>query len=80
MTEHICSLVLSVMPPKRTQVEAAVEALDGASVAVADPSGKLVVLLEHSQQQAQVDCIDTIKGLPGVSATTLIYHQELENV
>ncbi|MBY6186116.1 chaperone NapD [Marinobacter hydrocarbonoclasticus] len=77
MSEQICSLVVNANPNCRPVVEADIEALAGASVAVSDPSGKLVVLLEHPDQKAQVDCIDQIKGLPGVAATTLIYHQQL---
>ncbi|MBY5992899.1 chaperone NapD [Ferrimonas balearica] len=77
MSEQICSLVVNANPQRRQAVEAEITAQPGASVALSDPSGKLVVLLEHPGQQAQVDCIDTIKGLPGVTATTLIYHQQL---
>ncbi|MBW3140114.1 chaperone NapD [Ferrimonas balearica] len=77
MSEQICSLVVNAAPDARPGVEANIEALAGASVALSDPSGKMVVLLEHPNQKTQVDCIDHIKGLPGVSATSLIYHQQL---
>ncbi|USD36342.1 MULTISPECIES: chaperone NapD [Ferrimonas] len=79
MTEHICSLVVNAVPEARFQVEAALNQLDGVSVEINDPSGKLVVLLQHRQQQPQVECIDHIKGLDGVGATSLIYHQRLSN-
>lgn len=77
MSEQICSLVVNANPHCRSAVEARIEALTGASVEVSDSGGTLVVLLEHPSQAQQVDCIDRIKGLPGVAATTLIYHQQL---
>lgn len=79
MTEHICSLVVNAQPEKRLAVETNLNELPGVSVEVNDPSGKMVVLLTHTSQNSQVECIDQIKGLQGVGATSLIYHQKISN-
>ncbi|TKB48318.1 glutamate synthase [Ferrimonas sediminicola] len=79
MTEHICSLVVNTQPENRLAVAASLNELPGVSVELNDPSGKMVVLLTHTHQDAQVECIDHIKGLQGVGATSLIYHQKISN-
>lgn len=69
----ICSLVIYAKPEKTAEVEAKVSALDAVEVHASDPTGKLVVTVDHPERYV---CSDTIMGfhsIEGVLNTALVY-------
>ncbi len=72
---HIVSLVVQARTDKLDSAISAIEALPGAEVPTSDPSGKLVVLLEHADESGMLGCISNIESIPGVISATLVYHQ-----
>lgn len=72
---HISSLVVHTRAHQLQEVKLAIDALSGAEVYGENASGKLVVVLETSQQGYITDTIDKINGLENVLNTALVFHQ-----
>ncbi len=69
----ICSLVVYAKPEKTKAVEKKIDDMEGVEIHATDPSGKLVVSIDHPDR---VHCSETIMGLtaiPGVINTALVY-------
>lgn len=71
---HISSLVVTADPARLDTVTAAISALEIAEIAIADPSGKLVVTLETPDEHALVQGLTDIQLMPGVASAALCYH------
>jgi nitrate reductase NapD len=69
----ICSLVVYAKPEATTAVEKSIAAIEGVEIHAADPSGKLVVSIDHPDR---THCSETIMGfsnIAGVINTALVY-------
>ena len=71
---HISSLVVHARPECFAGIDRAIAALPGAEIAIADPSGKMVVTLETKSQAAVADALTTITLLDGVLSAALVFH------
>lgn len=69
----IVSLVLKHLPEKVAEVQAAVEAVPGASVAHDDGAGRMIALIEDGEGYAVSDSIIRIHQVPHVMSVTLAY-------
>ena len=72
---HIASLIVLCHPETVTATVRAIEALADASVPEQDPSGKLIVLLEATDEKRLMEPIGVIEHLPGVISTSFVFHQ-----
>jgi nitrate reductase NapD len=70
---HIASCVAFVRPEALEAARAAILATRIAEVPLADPRGRLVVLIERATQAAVLDTIDAVRALPGVLSVHLAY-------
>lgn len=69
----VCSLVIYSKPKNTKSVEADVAALEGVEIHASDPTGKLVVTIDHPDRAF---CSDTIMGfhsIDGVINSALVY-------
>jgi nitrate reductase NapD len=72
-TMKIVSLVLKFLPEDAEVVRSVVESAPGASVAVDNGDGRMIVLLEDGSDYAVSDSILQIHQIPQVMSTTLSY-------
>lgn len=72
---HITSFVVQSQPEFLSATSQRIEAIDGASVHVTHPDGKLVVVMEADSLATVTDWIADISGFPGVLSAVLVYHQ-----
>ena len=72
---HIVSLVVQVNPNKYEATCTAIRALPGADIPVSEPDGRLVVLLESSDESAMLGTISQLEALDGIISSNLAYHQ-----
>ncbi|WP_028025418.1 chaperone NapD [Enterovibrio calviensis] len=72
---HVTSLVVHAAADQTEKVKADIEALPGTEVPATNETGKLVVVVEGESRGALLDIFEQIKGLPGVLAATLVFHQ-----
>jgi len=69
----IVSLVLKFLPEDVDAVKFAIEPIPGASVAVDNGDGRMIVLLEDGPDYAVSDSILQVHQIPQVMSTTLSY-------
>jgi periplasmic nitrate reductase NapD len=74
MEEHVTSLLVHARPAAIDSVREAILRLPGAEVPLADPSGKMVVIMETASQGEVADGLTRISLLDGVLSATLVYH------
>ena len=72
---HISSLVVHCRTDAVSAVIAAISAMPYAEVPEHSDQGKLVVLLETTNESSIMQRITEIENLPGVINTALVYHQ-----
>jgi nitrate reductase NapD len=72
---HISSLVVHVRPECQVEASARIAALGGAEIHGASAQGKLVVVLETPSEGDILAHITAINEMPGIIATSLIYHE-----
>ncbi len=72
---HISSLLVHCSPDRLAALRVAIERLADAEIHGTDACGKLVVTLETNGAQRLQERLATIRGLPGVHAASLVYHQ-----
>jgi len=72
---HISSLLLRADPKKMEQVLTGIAAVDLAKVPVSDPNGKIIVIIETTNQGAIVDALTQLQLIDGVVSASLVYHQ-----
>ncbi|MCE5980680.1 chaperone NapD [Pseudomonas wadenswilerensis] len=74
---HIASLVVHARPELLEAVKANLRLLDHLELHRQSAAGKLVVVLEASDEQQILQRIEQINSLPGVLNAALIYHELL---
>ncbi len=72
---HISSMVVHALPAHLHHVKASIEQLPGTEIHAESDNGKLVVVLESSNQTFITDVIEKINDLDHVLSTALVYHQ-----
>jgi nitrate reductase NapD len=72
---HISSLVVRAQPSYLDTLIKQISAFDEAEVCGSNPEGKIVVVVETSQQKFVSEIIDKINAFEGVLSTSLIFHQ-----
>ena len=72
---HISSFVVHGRQSAIGAIRQAVEAIPGAEVHGAGPTGKMVVTLEASNEQDILLRMDEINLIDGVMSVALVYHQ-----
>ena len=70
---HIASLVVHSTPSRMDRVGDAIEAIPGARVHAAAPTGKLVVTLEASTADEMMAKVTGIQRADGVLSASLVY-------
>lgn len=78
-TLHIASLVVLARPELFEAVKANLRLLDGVELHQESAAGKLVVVLETTDENQILQRIEQITNLPGVLNAALIYHQVLDH-
>ena len=79
-TLHIASLVVLARPELLEAVKANLRLLDSLELHQESAAGKLVVVLEATDEHQILQRIDQINNLPGVLNAALIYHEILDSV
>jgi nitrate reductase NapD len=77
-TLHIASLVVLARPELLEAVKANLRLLDSLELHQESAAGKLVVVLEATDEHQILQRIDQINNLPGVLNAALIYHERLD--
>ncbi len=72
---HISSLVVRAKPNYLDALIKQISAFDEAEVYGSNPEGKIVVVVETSQQKFVSEVIDQINAFEGVLSVSLIFHQ-----
>jgi nitrate reductase NapD len=75
VTTHIASLVVHCRPESLAGTRAAIEALPNIEVPASDERGKLVVLMEMTDESELLGGISRIEATEGVICATLAFHQ-----
>ncbi len=70
---HIAGVFVQSRPASLAQVQAAIDALEGAEVFRSSAEGKVVVVLEAASAQSVLETIDEIRALAGVLNVSLVY-------
>lgn len=71
---HISSLVVRADPRQMPEVLAELATIAAAEVALQDPSGKIVVLIEADTEDQIGSLLTRIQVLPGVASAALVFH------
>ena len=71
---HISSLVVHALPDTADRVSEALAALGGIEIHARDPSGKLILTLETSDDATIVERLNEIHEIPGVLSAALVFH------
>jgi nitrate reductase NapD len=71
---HISSLVVHALPAAAAAVCDALAALDGVEIHARDPSGKLILTLETTDDATIVERLNAIYGISGVLSAALVFH------
>lgn len=74
---HIASLVLRCDPAALAGVLGRLAALPQTEIALQDPSGKVVLLMETSSQSAIADTLTRLQLMDGVASAALVYHHNI---
>lgn len=69
----ICSLVVYAKPENTEAVEKRMTDLEGLEIHATDPSGKLVVTIDHPDRAHCSEMIMGLSAIPGVINTALVY-------
>ena len=72
---HVSSLLLRARPERLAAVAARISRLPVAEVAMTDPSGKIVVVLETRDEHEIVAAMNAMHAIDGVVSVALVYHQ-----
>ncbi|QUM85292.1 MULTISPECIES: chaperone NapD [unclassified Moritella] len=72
---HISSLIIHVKPEGLVDVKHKISALPDAEIYGDSEEGKIIVVLETSNQKFVTDIIDKINNFEHVLSTSLVFHQ-----
>ncbi|MFZ0098617.1 MAG: chaperone NapD [Gemmobacter sp.] len=75
---HIASLVVRIDPARMAEVLPRLNALPQIEVALLDPSGKLVLMMETTDEAAIAETLTRLQLMDGVASAALVYHHNLE--
>lgn len=75
---HISSLVLRADPARLDDVVRSVESLANAKIAIADPSGRIVVTLDTGSEDEIVRAMSAMQHFEGVLNASLVFHHAEE--
>ncbi|MBO3277068.1 chaperone NapD [Pseudomonas schmalbachii] len=76
---QIASLIVHARPEALPAVKANLQLLPNLEVHQESPLGKLVVVLEATEEAQILATLETIHNLPGVINAVLVYHEILES-
>ncbi|MBV7388690.1 chaperone NapD [Pasteurellaceae bacterium TAE3-ERU1] len=77
---HVCGVVVQCRPQDITRVHTALLAMASTEVsAVDEKNGKLVVVIESSNQADLLERMESARNIDGVLALSLVYHQQDQN-
>jgi len=71
---HVCGVLLMTRPELATRVELGLQDLEGVELH-ASQAGRLVVTVEGPSYYQCAEMINHLATLPGVAASSLVYHQ-----
>jgi nitrate reductase NapD len=71
---NISGLLIHAQPQRAENVCARLEQLPGVEVHAVTAAGRLVVTVEGNSEQEMTQTFDRLNAIPGVHATTLVYH------
>ena len=71
---NISGLLIHAQPQRAENVCARLEQLPGVEVHAVTAEGHLVVTVEGNGEQEMTQTFDRLNAIPGVHATTLVYH------
>jgi len=74
----ICSLVVQTKPEHLSPVTSHLNQLEGVEVQLSEPNGKLVVTIEHENQEYCSKVMTDMTVINGVMSTALIYEYQEE--
>ena len=69
----ICSLVLQALPEKTDQINAELIQMEGVEVHATDPSGKIVVTIDHPDHDYCTGTFASMNYINGVMSAALIF-------
>ncbi|MCA1908674.1 MAG: chaperone NapD [Magnetospirillum sp.] len=72
--ENICGVLVHVVPARRQQIRAELEARPGVEVHTMTDDGKLVVVVEDAEGQWAGSIITSFHDIDGVLSVALVYH------
>jgi nitrate reductase NapD len=75
---HIASLVVRTDPARMAGVLPHLRAIPHVEIALQDPSGKIVVVMETADETAIAATLTRIQLMEGVASAALVYHHNLQ--
>ncbi|MGE4281984.1 MAG: chaperone NapD [Magnetospirillum sp.] len=72
--ENICGVLVHVVPARRHQVKAALEAKPGVEIHTMTDDGKMVVIVEDAAGEWAGSIITSFHDVDGVLSVALVYH------
>jgi len=69
----ISSLVVHAEPRRATEVQSAMEALEGVEVHKVTDDGQIIVTVDSPSDRAAADTFDKFTSIEGVLSTSLVY-------
>jgi len=71
---NICGILLRVLPEKMTAIEETLTRMDGVEISQTAPDGRVVVVVEDTDDEWAGQIITRFPTIEGVLATSLVYH------
>ena len=71
---HISSLIVHTRPARFEEVSAAIQKRGG-EIAISDPCGKFVVVIETDHERKVTSFANELAIMPGVLSANLVFHQ-----
>ncbi|MCU7884732.1 MAG: chaperone NapD [Candidatus Thiodiazotropha sp. (ex Lucinoma annulata)] len=69
----ICSLVVQALPEKAEHIATELVQLEGVEIHVTDPSGKIIVTIDHPDHDYCTNTFVDMNHMNGVMSTALVY-------
>lgn len=76
---HIASLVLRCDPAQLAAVLPRLTGIPQAEVALADPSGKVLLLVETDRETVVAETLTRLQLMDGVASAALVYHHNFRS-
>jgi nitrate reductase NapD len=75
---HIASLVVRADPARLAAVLPRLRAFPDTEIALEDPSGKIVLVIETEHETAIAETLTRIQLMEGVASAALVYHHNIQ--